>query len=102
VERILEQAVLQIPGLVVLVLLSMLFLRSQKEDRSAFHAALVEQRKSFAEVLREQRLDYATQLKVRDDHTMSITQECHRIAEKSLRVHEESIKVMARIEARLV
>lgn len=86
-EKVLETAATQVPALVVLVILAIIFLRSGKE-----------QAESFGKVLADQRAQFVDALKLRDDRSEDITEACHAVAREATEAVRENTKLVGRAE----
>jgi len=90
VERILSRAVDQVPALVVLAILCLLFLRSQKGTLAQFGTMLDAQRGAFVAAL-----------KTRDDIGAAECQDCHQVTEAARLAVVENSRVLGGVEAGL-
>lgn len=86
-EKILEAAANQVPGMVVLVVVVVVFLRAAKSQAADFTAALRDQRASFIDSLRN-----------RDERTGEISEECHAVAREATSAVRENTRVLGGVE----
>lgn len=89
-EKILEAAVSQVPSLVVLVIVVLLFLRHIKSIVSEFKAALAEQRK-----------DWMAALHTRDEQAANVAQDCHQCQVRCSEALKENTRMLNRLEVKL-
>jgi hypothetical protein len=86
-EKILETAANQVPSLVVLVVVVIVFLRAQKTQATDFGVALGQQRDAFVSVLKTQA-----------DASADITEQCHAVARDASTTVRENTKILGRVE----
>lgn len=94
VERLLSRAVDQVPALVVLAILCLIFLRGQK-------AALVALTAQFTGALEAERKTFVAALDHRDSMHEATCQDCHRVGEAATAAIVEGSRVMGTVEAGL-
>jgi uncharacterized membrane protein len=90
ISKILEAAVAQVPALVVLCLIVIVFIWSmEKRD------------KSFQDALTEQRTQWMEHLKLRDSQAAAIAMDCHSCQTKCAESVKENTRMLNRVEVRL-
>ncbi len=86
-DEALKEAARQVPSLVVLVAVVVVFLRAGKQQAGDFGEMLSEQRRTFVEAL-----------KTRDLATGDIAEQCHAVTREATEAVRENSKVLGSVE----
>ena len=89
-EKILEAAAQQVPSLVVLVVVVIVFLRAGKQQGTEFQAMLVAQRTTFVEALKRE-----------GERSEEISEACHAVAREATAAVRENSRVLGSVETSL-
>ena len=89
-EQVIAKAAEQVPALVVLVVLSILFLRDRRNQAEDFGKMLTAQRVTFVEALKDC-----------GHRSQEIADDCHRVSTEAAAAVREGTKAIGRVEGTL-